>query len=240
MGPASSERHRVVAVVAAAVAVTGAAVCAGAIGCAPARRSLVPAQAQRGAEVALAAREVAGVGVAVIDAAWDGYPASAAGAVTPIQITLRNGSGKPLLVRWRDFTVIGASGQRYPALPPVPPEPPRAGMQVFAPVFSAYGFGVSQDFALYFPTFPTAYDPLPLDRAAQRAAYAAWPAGLPTQDIREHALPEGVLEHHGTITGYLYFPDVTSHETRVSFEAHMLAAPRGEPFATAALDFRVR
>jgi hypothetical protein len=219
-----------------------AAVAAGVtgLGCAPVHASLVPEQAQRGAEPAVAAREVAGIRVAVVNATWDRYPVAASGVVTPLQITLRNESGKPILVRYRDFALVGASGQRYGALPPVPLEPPRPGAQVFAPVFSSRGFGVSPEFALYFPTYPTAYDPVPADRDYHRASYAAWPADLPTQDMREHALPEGVLENHGTVTGYLYFKDVTSRERRVSFQAHVLGSPRGEPLADAAFQFRVQ
>jgi hypothetical protein len=198
-----------------------AAVAAGVtgLGCAPVHASLVPEQAQRGAEPAVAAREVAGIRVAVVNATWDRYPVAASGVVTPLQITLRNESGKPILV---------------------PLEPPRPGAQVFAPVFSSRGFGVSPEFALYFPTYPTAYDPVPADRDYHRASYAAWPADLPTQDMREHALPEGVLENHGTVTGYLYFKDVTSRERRVSFQAHVLGSPRGEPLADAAFQFRVQ
>jgi hypothetical protein len=185
----------------------------------------------------MAAREASGIGVIVGTRVWEGFPRQASGRVTPIQITLRNHSGRPILVRYADLALVGPSGRTYAALPPAPRAVPGPGTQVFEPAYSSYGFSVSPDLHLYYPTFPVAFDPFPDDRAHQRAAFAAWPDGLPTADLREHALPEGVLENRGFVTGYLYFRGVPTGRTRVCFRAHSPAAPRGAVLAT--LDLRV-
>jgi hypothetical protein len=219
--------------------VAAVAVCAVGGACARSGRG-ARSSAAGGPASPLAARLVAGVGVIVSAADWEGNPPADARGVTALQITLRNESGRPVLVRYRDFSLVTASGARHAALPPAPPEPPRQGTQVFEPVYSSYGFSVAPDLRLYFPTYPATEDPFPADRAYQRATFATWPPGLPSQQLRDRALPEGVLENHGNVRGYLYFAAFPGREPRLSFEVHMLAAPRGEELATTAVDLDLR
>jgi hypothetical protein len=216
------------------------AACAFALGCASSARDDTGIGFDPPAWLAtspLAVREAGGIGVIVASQLWEGYPREARGRVTAVQITLRNRSGRSILVRYADLALVGPSGQHYAALPPAPPALPGPGTRVFEPVYSSYGFSVSPDLHLYYPTFPVAYDPFPDDRAGQQEAFAAWPRGLPTIDMREHALPEGVLENRGFVTGYLYYRDVPRGRMSVSFRPHSVAAPGGAELAT--LDLRL-
>src|SRR5438270_13229355 len=91
-----------------------------------------------------AVREVAGVQVVVSSGIWYGYPPNG-DAVTPVEVTIRNKSGHPILIRYSDLALVDHSGRRYRALPPVPAGRPREGTQVFEPAYSSYGFSVSPD-----------------------------------------------------------------------------------------------
>jgi hypothetical protein len=55
---------------------------------------------------------------------------------------------------------------------------------------------------------------------------------IPTQDMVNHALPEGAVEDGGRAGGFLYFPRVVGRETRLRFEARFVDATTNEPVAT--------
>jgi hypothetical protein len=54
------------------------------------------------------------------------------------------------------------------------------------------------------------------------------------------ALPEGTLEEGGSVTGFLYFQDVSEREGRVTLQARLVDARTGEQFGTLSIPFDVR
>ncbi len=52
---------------------------------------------------------------------------------------------------------------------------------------------------------------------------------IPSQDMVNQALPEGVVEDGGRVAGFLYFQRVVGRETRLRFEAHLADAKTNEP-----------
>lgn len=218
---------------------------------------LVPgagAQIASGSEtVAYAARD--GVQVWVDGAAWAGTPVNLAELMTPINVTLENHTQQPLRVAYADFALVGASGFRYPAMPPLPGQKavssaePAAGLVVLAdfhprrhalppPRFHPRGFYIAPHFHYWWPgalvwnlTFP--YDP---------AYYGRWnwPAPLPSDDMLALALPEGVLQVGGRVQGFVYFQGVASRERRVSFELNLVNASDGQAFGKLEVPLAVR
>lgn len=55
--------------------------------------------------------------VARVDA-WDARPEDLDEEVTPVLVTISNGSTVPLRIRYNEFQLVSASGQRFAAMPP--------------------------------------------------------------------------------------------------------------------------
>jgi hypothetical protein len=56
----------------------------------------------------------------------------------------------------------------------------------------------------------------------------------------EQALPEGVVESDGSVSGFLYFPAVGKREEQVTFEMKLVDAKTAETFGTARIPFLVK
>ncbi|MEW5741579.1 MAG: hypothetical protein AB1938_21860 [Myxococcota bacterium] len=68
--------------------------------------------------------------------------------------------------------------------------------------------------------------------------YSTWPQPLPTREMIEHALPEGVLQPGGRISGFLYFQHV-GREAAVTLEVKVVDAESGKQLAVLQLPFAV-
>ena len=72
------------------------------------------------------------------------------------------------------------------------------------------------------------YDPYYYD--AYETYYAD--IDLPTPEMLQHALPEGVVDPGGSVTGFIYFEDVSDDVPRVEFRGQLVDASTGTiPFA---------
>ena len=59
-----------------------------------------------------------GVTVTADGSVWDGSPKNLVTEVTPVWVTLQNGTGRPFRVQYDEFTLRGTSGASYIALAP--------------------------------------------------------------------------------------------------------------------------
>ncbi|AKU89783.1 hypothetical protein [Vulgatibacter incomptus] len=196
-----------------------------------------------------------GVTVDVRGDAWKSDPKDLARILTPVLIVVANESGRPLQIRYSDFDLVGESGFRYAALPPfqpmgsaygsadqnldqdqsaapalggapppargAPPPSRRFGHRHFfvAPYLSPYYY----DYGVY--PYPFAFDPFYWGQY-----YAVWVQPLPTRAMLDDALPEGVLQQHGEVAGFVYFQNVTPREGKVTFVARLVDANTNEDF----------
>jgi hypothetical protein len=87
-------------------------------GCAHEEPRLEPAVAAQEVSRAEATTAVEGVHVDVDAGAWDADPKNL-DTVLPLKVTVRNESGHPLRVRFREFALMGPQGSRLSALPPL-------------------------------------------------------------------------------------------------------------------------
>ena len=78
-----------------------------------------------------------------------------------------------------------------------------------------------------------AYDPLYYD-----SIYSRWPERLPTQDMISEALPEGVVQDGGSVSGFVYFQSVTGRESVEQFEMNLVDASGGQTFGVIAIPFQ--
>ena len=110
-------------------------------GCAHTPR-LVPApDAQRLAgDPEAAVASAAGVQVTVRSRAWKGVPRDLESIVTPLQVTVENGSHAAIRIRYRDFTLTGPDGLQSGAIPPLQIQRPGMQTVALAPTFAGHGF----------------------------------------------------------------------------------------------------
>jgi hypothetical protein len=185
--------------------------------------------------------------------AWDAYPEDLEQVMTPILVRLLNDSDREVALRYPSFRLVTGSGQELRPMPPVQVttrgEGRRNPLSAFgfaglrAPVWIAPDgprqrargeregerHGAAFHFAPYYrdlwgdgPRYwehGFDFDPYYYDR------YGQWRADLPTEAMVRRALPEGVLEPGGWISGFLYFEKIAA--TRVVLHAD-IELPLGE------------
>jgi hypothetical protein len=196
-----------------------AALVASVAACVTGKPELLPASDNTSAmgRPSLAVESRSGVTVTADGSVWDGSPKNLAAEVTPLWVTLHNATGRSLRVQYDEFTLRGASGAIYIALAPYVLRASRS-----RPVFEVTDggdfdkFHVAAYLAPSYPWLPVWNGPLPLGPSSHSVA---WRAGLPTDSMLERALPEGVLEDGGSVSGFLYFQKVDVRESRATFQA---------------------
>lgn len=219
-----------------------AALCSQA-GCRSKSANLEPARSANAlATLADAAKaESKGITVVAVAAEWPGE-AYITDAVTPLRVTVSNDGNDSVHIRYSDFKLMGDSGVAYRALPPlaisgtVPTDlPPAAALD---PGFEAQGFVIAAPYAHYYPGVSVYDGPFDHRPHYYDTYYGYWDveARLPTPEMIASALPEGVVEPGGFVTGWLYFQKVDDDESRVSFQAN-LQESGGAPVAEMRIPF---
>lgn len=185
-------------------------------------------------------------GVTVLAAvdAWSGVPLDLR-QVTPVRLTITNDSAHPLRIRNEDLTLQETGGDRvFRALQPVH----IGGTEVVdvqpmeAMDDDAFdGFYVSPHFARFYPGLRAWSGPFYTNPTYDYATYDAFVrVDLPTEDMVEKALPEGVLMPGHSITGFVYFENVDRRVERVQLHFELIEAETEEPFGDVTIPFMVQ
>jgi len=155
----------------------------------------------------------AGVTVKVTREPWKGDPEDLGGLFTPVRVTIQNHSWNPLRVSYQDFSLSGASGFQYAAIPPI-----KTRGTVIA-------------------NAPSSASLRPVEWEHDR--FANWPERPPTQDMLSEALPEGVVEDGRSVAGIVYFDSVTGRESAVEPEITLVDPNDGQTFGRIAIPFAI-
>lgn len=192
-------------------------------------------------ETAVAA--AAGVEVVVSANAWSGVPRSLDGWVTPLLITLTNRSARKLELRYEHFSLATHGGVTYAALPPFHVSSD-SGTPIEA-YYAPHGFGVARYLGPWYPRWTTWDGPFPYHRTYYVKTWTTWSnwrtmlrVDLPSVDMLQKALPEGVLDPGGRITGFVYFEELRDG-ARIDFTIRLFDAVTGESFGALELPFIV-
>lgn len=179
---------------------------------------------------------MAGVEVTAAVEEWRGEPTRLT-EVVPVLVTVDNGSGESIRLRYEDFALRSPSGERFVALPPFDIDARQA-----EPIRYAYpydGFYVAPHLRSFFPYMSPYHGHFLHDRAFFHSYHPRFVRyELPTADMVQKALPEGVLEPGGKVTGFLYFDedvedeDLVEELERVTFEADLADAVTAAHVAT--------
>jgi hypothetical protein len=170
-------------------------------------------------------------------------------AVTPIHVKIENKSGRKLLIRYSDYAMVAADGERYAALPPYEVRGSVADPTLarrYPPVdplgFTYDGFYVAPFYRLMYPSLSVYdahafhMDPRYYDRYSY---WARTTVELPTAEMLRFALPEGVLDEGGLLAGFIYFEKVDSElqPPEVAFQANIVDITSQEKMATLEVPF---
>jgi hypothetical protein len=203
-----------------------------------------PAATTVGSETAV--DRVDDVRMTVESGTWPGQ-ARVKTEVTPLRVTVSNGGGVPIRLRYNEFALVGPDGRRYVALPPygvegeiTDPTLVDAYDPVTAPGFTYSGFSVAPYYASVYPTLTPYGGSFYYDRPYYDRYYTVYrDIELPTAEMVGRALPEGVLDPGGEVSGFLYFERVPPSAPRVRFRADLANARTGNTFGGISIPFVV-
>lgn len=180
----------------------------------------------------------AGARVVVSADAWDGVPEDLQ-TVTPIFVKIENGTDVPLRLRYSELVLVSDMGPTFAAVPPFDVEGKEI-VQAPPPPYPYAGFHVAPHLDPFYPHLRPfggrfVYDPFYYDRYYPQLQQV----DLPTPDMIRKALPEGVLNAGGRVSGFVYFERVRGGVERVDFLMELVNAKTEQPFAQVRVPFRV-
>ncbi len=191
--------------------------------------------------------EVDGVDVSVRTDAWKS-DRSVLRYTTPVQVTVENHSDRPVTLRYQDFALVADDGRVFSALPPFEIEGTirePAGRVLAHPIYRTPGFiydrfYVSPYYRHFYPSltpFPGRfyYDPFYYD-----TYFTVWrDVDLPTDEMLERALPEGVVQPAGRVSGLIYFQPVDRRADTVEFRFDLVDSSDGDVFGEVSIPLQV-
>jgi len=181
----------------------------------------------------------AGVRVAAHVGAWKWGPSDLDTKVTPILLEVSNDATAPVLVRYNHIALTDSLGHRFAAMPPYDTHGTLTeAYTVQTPIYGFDRFQVAPYLRRWYPRFALydgafAYDPAyytPYVTAYQRI-------NLPTPDMVQRALPEGVLSPGGRASGFVYFEPLDRDARTLVLRVDIVNARTDETMGTVRIPF---
>lgn len=199
------------------------------------------------------ATRASNAGVEVLaQAEWPGRQ-SVLDDVTPVHLTIENESDRELRLTLRDIELVDDGGDEYAALPLYEIDG-EAAVRSYAyeptPDFYYDDFYVMGPYADLYPGIGVygnyynspLYDGYYADPIYNYGGYYGYwrPRPLPTPEMVNRAIPEGVIMPGGSVQGYVYFERVDPDDANMATLQYTLVdAKTGEAFGDVELDFYV-
>lgn len=191
-----------------------------------------------------------GVQIRVDANVWNGFPQDLH-TVVPLRVTIINNSSHPVRLRYEDFKLVppeGGQQQTIAALPPLRLQGQEmargpyqgyggSGFGPISPMFDYYGFYVAPGYRLYYPGLDVWGGPFAIDPFFYDTYSTYWPVNLPSKDMLDRALPEGVIQPGGHVTGFIYFQNLPKGTTPVDLQANLVDANTQLPFGRLDIPF---
>jgi hypothetical protein len=176
-----------------------------------------------------------GVRAAVSGERWKGGPPDLGALVTPLRVTLSNQGSEPVRIQYRDFALV-ATGFRSSALSPFHIQ--RPGTMRVQPYYPWTGFYIAPRWSPFYPSIAPWGGGW--DWGPYGDGFAEVSEPLPSHDMLSKALPEGVLQPGGTVSGYLYFQHVGPDIGSLQFQAVLISPNTEQRVAFLRLPFVVK
>ncbi len=188
----------------------------------------------------LAMSEFAEIDVRARTHAWPG-DAEVTKHVTPIRLVVENHSATGVRLLYEDFVIITDTGDQFAALPPHAVDgevSKRVLVENYRPphaLFHHNDFYLAPPYVKIYPHLSLYPNHLPHDQTYYPEHFSYWDdMPLPTPEMLDRALPEGVLESGGQVDGFVYFEHV-SGEGPFTLVVD-LTTPGGAPIGNARID----
>jgi hypothetical protein len=153
--------------------------------------------------------------------------------LTQLRLTIENGTGIPIRLRYDQLALFAAGGLKLPVLPPL--SGAGASFHDLTAQFEQAGLFLPLQSAPVFPQLPIWTGPF----QPRSEDEAAWREGLPSEQMVSRAVPECVLEKGGRVSGLVFFDALPEGLDRAILEVQLVAAESGEPFAMVDIPFRL-
>ncbi len=169
--------------------------------------------------------------------------------VNPIRITIDSGREDPIVVRYNNFVITNRDGKKYSVMPLYEMDA-KLKKLVFDKDYEIipkpfYDYKNYSIFPIYEPAYKTIeitdYDYI-IDPYIQEKYmdWAAMDADLPTQEMRMKALPEGILDIDGIVSGFLFFEKVNPNDKEVTLKFDIVDAKSNKKISTIEIPFFVQ
>lgn len=228
-----------VAVTLTAALVMGSAV----IACTNARLAPAPSAHSQGS---VAVDRVKGVHATVATDAWPGE-LDVKNQLTPLHVSIENHSAGPIRIRYQEFALIGPQGQYFSALPPLAAvidvegssiEPAPLSEPNATPGFRHRGFFIAPPYRYAYGDIPVWEHGFHHDDIYYTTYHGTYQnLDISTDQLNAMALPEGVVNPGGSVSGFVYFEHVDSTLPRVQFRADIVNAETKRTIGSLSIPF---
>lgn len=184
----------------------------------------------------------AGLRVAAHAGAWQWGPSDLETKVTPILLELQNNGPSAVVVRYNRITLSDALGHRFAAMPPYDIDGTVAeAYRIQNPVYGFDRFELAPYLARWYPRYALYDGAFAYDRAYYSPYLTEYRRiNLPTVDMVQRALPEGVLAPGGRVSGFVYFQPLDRDAQTVTLAVDVVSSPTDATVGTVRIPFVAR
>ncbi|HEY7373186.1 MAG TPA: hypothetical protein VIF57_13570 [Polyangia bacterium] len=150
--------------------------------------------------------------------AWRSKVDELPGDVVPVKVWIKNQSGHPIQLLAQDFEMLGKNGHSYRPIPVVALAGEGSAPRDIEPMYASSKFYVAPRLHGVYSSLEPWRAPLQRDEQLYDRQFKRWGKSRPTLQMIRMALPEGVLDDGGMISGFLYFESPLA-ESKVTFQA---------------------
>jgi len=182
---------------------------------------------------------VASVQVIARSKAWHWEPADLDNKVTPMLVELQNNSAKPVIIRYNHISLMDDAGNHFAVMPPYDIDGTLAeSYTVRNPYYGFSRFSVAPYLSRWYPRFSRYDGEFAYDPAYYRPYYTRYVnVALPTPDMVQRALPEGVISPGGHAEGFVYFDAFHRGAKMLTLDVDIVDAVSGAVLGTARIPF---
>jgi hypothetical protein len=184
----------------------------------------------------------AGVRVAAHASAWQWGPADIDTKVTPILLELQNDGAVPVLVRYNRIALTDSVGHRFAAMPPYDTQGSLTeAYTIRNPIYAFDRFEIAPYLGRWYPRFALYDGAFAFDPAYYTSYVTQYRRiNLPTAEMVQRALPEGVLSPGGRVSGFVYFEPLDRDARTLVLSVEIVNAHTENTVAMARIPFVAR